>query len=325
MNLTNYSSMEEIPLEDVDRTSTEYRVLMAYAQRRLSASKYWHLLEREAKGQDGSSLGREKRQGKEKSRQGLSPKDQEQPTRDRSKKKRKKSHCKFFRFPSCLRAQAEEDSGKMFRRGDAVNGHALSLQAGVGSGSAFSLEEQGDSDINVVVDRLAEIVDNSTPFPQRTGFKALEHTLSLEADGGCATKPENEDDVEKDEKEKLIKEIVALLRASGDKLQEKVQNDRTFFQCASELMSYGFFSRVADQFLEEIPADSTADSEVQAQSIKVAFAIEVTTRLTAIDNHPMNTILGFGTKYLKENFSPWIHSQGGWGKALGLPDQEEVE
>ncbi|XP_077786934.1 apoptosis facilitator Bcl-2-like protein 14 isoform X2 [Podarcis muralis] len=245
MNLTNSSSMEEIPLEDVNRTSTEYRVLMAYAQRRLSASKYGHLLEREAKGQEGSSLGREKR--------------------------------------------------------------------------------QGDSDINVVVDKLAEIVDNSTPFPQRTGFKELEQTLSLEADGGCATKPENEDDVEKDEKEKLIKEIVALLRASGDKLQEKVQNDRTFFQCASELMSYGFFSRVADQFLEEIPADSTADSEVQAQRIKVVFAIEVITRLTAIDNHPMNTILGFGAKYLKENFSPWIHSQGGWGKALGLPDQEEVE
>ena len=38
----------------------------------------------------------------------------------------------------------------------------------------------------------------------------------------------------------------------------------------------------------------------------------VIAKLTTIDNHPMNRVLGFGTKYLKENFSPWIQQHGGW-------------
>ncbi|XP_061438474.1 apoptosis facilitator Bcl-2-like protein 14 isoform X2 [Rhineura floridana] len=326
MNLANSSSMEEIPLEDVDRTSIEYRVLMAYAQRRLSASKYGQLLEREAKGKEGSSLGKEEIKGKEEAYQDFSPEDQEQSTRDRSqKKKKKKSSWKCFQLCSCLRTQVEEEPGKTFERGDTVNGHALMSLEGVGSEPTLSSEAQDDSDISHVVDRLAEIIDNSKSYPERKELKALVRTVSLEEDGGWATKPVCEDDGLKDGEEKIIKKIVAILRKSGDELLEKVQKDKTCFQCVSELMSYAFFSRVANQFLEEIPIDCTLESELQVQGIKVAFAVEVITKLTAIDNHPMNILLGFGTKYLKENFSPWIHSQGGWKKALELPDQEEVE
>lgn len=58
--------------------------------------------------------------------------------------------------------------------------------------------------------------------------------------------------------------------------------------------------------------DSIKEDEDKIQYTKVAFTLEVATRLTAVDNHPMNLVLGFGSKYLKEHFSPWIQNHGGW-------------
>ncbi|XP_062989457.1 apoptosis facilitator Bcl-2-like protein 14 [Elgaria multicarinata webbii] len=324
MNLANSSSMEEISLDDVDRTSTEYRVLMAYAQRRLSASKYGQLLKREAKGQEGSPLGTE--DVAVAPIEGLSPESQEQPARKRTKKKRGRPNWKHLLIPSCLRPQAngELQNTLGYCEGSAER-HTCMSKVGVGSVPTFPAEVQDDSDITPVADRLAEIVDNYRSYPESTGFKSLERTVSIEEDCGATSKPVDEENDGKDEEAKIIDTIVDLLRKSGDELQEKVQKDKTFSQCFSDLMSYAFFTKVADQFLEKAIVDSATDCEGQVQSTKIAFAMEVTTRLTAMDSHPMNIVLGFGTKYLKEHFSSWIYSQGGWEKALGLPDEEDVE
>lgn len=82
------------------------------------------------------------------------------------------------------------------------------------------------------------------------------------------------------------------------------------------MLSYAFFERLTDSFLENVSADSTNETEDQLQCTKVAFALEVATRLTAVDNHPMNLVMGFGLKYLQEHFSPWIRDRGGWVRVL---------
>ncbi|KAF7248250.1 Apoptosis facilitator Bcl-2-like protein 14 [Varanus komodoensis] len=190
MNLANFSSMEEIPLEDVDRTSMEYRVLMAYVQCRLSATKYRQLLEGEVKGQEGSAVGREDVEVA--SPEGLSSEGHEQPSRRgtrKKKKNKKRSNWKHFLLPSCLRPQAEGKPQKIIASNeDAVNGHVLMPQGGVGSVPASLPNVQDDSDITVVADRLAEIVDNSKFYLERTGKRLLECTVSLEEDGGGASK-----------------------------------------------------------------------------------------------------------------------------------------
>lgn len=56
MSSPNVVSMEEKLLEDDERDSIEYKILLAYAQRRLSVSKYGKLLENEANVQKPSSL-----------------------------------------------------------------------------------------------------------------------------------------------------------------------------------------------------------------------------------------------------------------------------
>ncbi|XP_060110383.1 apoptosis facilitator Bcl-2-like protein 14 isoform X2 [Heteronotia binoei] len=338
MNFTSASSMEEIPLEDEDRTSVEYRVLMAYAQRRLSASKYGELLERGAKGQEGSSLTRQEAQGVTPTDQGKAPQEKlpedlkPLAKRKSQKKKTRQPHWKRFLVLPCLRGQTEEDPGK-----SEVNGKLPEFQSGAGRDlTTFSTETQEDSDITRVADKLAELVDNSRSRSKTIEGRGLVRTLSLEEDGGWASKivPEGAPkavpqgssvDDGKDDEEKIIGTIVALLRKSGDELEKEMEKDNTFRLNFRDLISYSFFRRIINQFLEEVPVDPTKDSEAHVQSTKVAYVMEVTTKLTAVDNHPMNLVLGFGTKYLKENFRPWFHSHGGWEKALGVSNQEEVE
>ncbi|KAM6436665.1 apoptosis facilitator Bcl-2-like protein 14 isoform 1-T4 [Liasis olivaceus] len=328
-------NMEEISLEDADGTSVEYRLLMAYVQRRLSASKYGQLLERETSAQEES---RESAQAITPAKEDVTLhgiclaadkplaqyKEQKKVKKKKAKKTKTKTRAswKCTWVPPCLRPQAKDlRAPEVFRI--QPSGCSMKLESRIES----LPDGQNDSDVSHLADRLAEIVDNSR-FPSgRKTFEVEDRTLSLEEDGGWASKPFSQGGVDGiDNEEKIIDVIVALLRKSGDELQEKIQNDKTFCQRVWDMMaSYTFFRRVTDRFLEEPPIDSTVNSEDQVKSIKVALIMEATTKLLVMDNHPMNLVLGFGAKYLQENFSPWIQSQGGWGKALRLPDQEEVE
>nr|XP_014425235.1 apoptosis facilitator Bcl-2-like protein 14 isoform X2 [Pelodiscus sinensis] len=253
MSSPSDANMEEISLEDENRDTVEYKVLMAYAQRRLSVSKYRQLLEREAKTQRGSPTERGERE----------------------------------KIP-----QASKGGAEVFLH---------------------------------IADRLAEIVSSRLPpAPDQAQFRALDCTPGLEVDSGQLKFPPQEGG-EKDEEERIIETIVALLRQTGDKLEETIKQDKTFYCCITKMLSYSFFKKLTDQYLEEVPQGSTKETEDKIQCTKAAFAMEVTTRLTAVDNHPMNAVLGFGVKYLKEHFSPWIQTHGGWEKAMELLDQEEVE
>ncbi|EMP38480.1 Apoptosis facilitator Bcl-2-like protein 14 [Chelonia mydas] len=258
MKSASDANMEEISLEDEDRDTVEYKVLMAYAQRRLSVSKYGQLLEREAKTLKGSTTERGEReeipQAKEGERhQELSVQDKG-PAAQRKKQRKKKFMQRCLLLFSCARGEKEKGPQELATNQDTVNGYGLKLQMALQTSS-----------------------------------------------------PESED-----EEERIIETIVALLRQSGDKLEEMIKRDSTFYHCVTKMLSYAFFKKLTDQYLEEVPGDSTKETEGKIQCTKAAFVMEVTTRLTAVDNHPMNMVLGFGVKYLKENFSPWIQNHGGW-------------
>ncbi|XP_029455652.1 apoptosis facilitator Bcl-2-like protein 14 isoform X2 [Rhinatrema bivittatum] len=171
---------------------------------------------------------------------------------------------------------------------------------------------KGDAEteqIKYIVDKLVKIV-HATSLDSLTEPRYLSRSFSVEPDGGV-----DEDDI--------IQDIVALLRQSGDRLETRIKEDQALAQSFKGMFSYSFFKKVTDCFLGDL--DLSGETEVQKQSVKVAFAMDVTTKLTAIDNHPMNKVMGFGVKYLKEHFSPWIENHGGWGHALGLSTDEEVE
>lgn len=338
MSSPNDVSMEEIPLED-ERDSIEYKILMAYAQRRLSASRYKKLLKKETNAPKSSSLIRSELEihhqgGKDSSSQTLEC--QSGMRKQHSKKKRKQKHLSRYCLPFfCSRAEQEKPPktsvpesrtfGTCTESLSVKSCHHQTIEkADVNNIADHPPSQSGEkADVDHIADKLAKLI-TSRPQSSPSGvmFKMLVHSQSLEEDGKD-TAEGNESDG--NDEEKTIQQIVALLRKSGDQLEEKFKKDRTFYQQFRDMLSYTFFERITDTFLEDVSADSTNETESQLQCAKVAFTLEIATRLTAVDNHPMNLVMGFGSKYLREHFSPWIRDRGGWEKAVTSLDQEEVE
>ncbi|NXQ93080.1 B2L14 protein, partial [Sagittarius serpentarius] len=314
MSLPHDVSMEEIPLEDDERDSIEYKILMAYAQRRLSVSKYGKLLKNEANVQKSLPLFRRKAEIEcQGSKYGPSQRVvcQSGMMQQHSKKQLKRICLPGYHLPFlCGRAEQEKTRVLSSDQGRAAHfsvseAQSKSLQEG---NSQHQTSETAD--VNHIADKLAKLVTSrSKESPSDVSFKIMCHALCQEP--GDSNPTEGSEGEEHDE-EKIIQTIVSLLKRSGDELEEKIKKDRVFYQHFKDMLSYPFFKRITDLFLEDVSADSASEPGGQVQCTKVAFTMEVATRLTAVDNHPMNLVLGFGLKYLREHFKPWIQDQGGW-------------
>ncbi|XP_074014445.1 apoptosis facilitator Bcl-2-like protein 14 [Numenius arquata] len=323
MSSPSDASMEEIPLEDDERDSIEYKILMAYAQRRLSVSKYRKLLKNETDVQKSSLIRRKVETDRQR--------DKEEPTlkalfqggvfEQQSKKQSKRRYLPGYCLPFfCSRAEQEESPTLSLQQGHAESPEAQSKIVSEGNSQRQTSET---ADVNHIADKLAKLVTSrSKESPSDVSFRTMDQGLHQAQDNNYHT--DGTEGKEHDE-EKIIQTVVSLLRQAGDKLEEKIKKDRVFNQHFKDMLSYTFFKRITDLFLEDVSAVSTSEPGDQVQCTKVAFTMEVATRLTAVDNHPMNLVLGFGLKYLREHFKPWIQDQGGWEKVLTSLDEEEVE
>lgn len=54
------------------------------------------------------------------------------------------------------------------------------------------------------------------------------------------------------------------------------------------------------------------EKEERVQREQIALACEVTSKLSALDLHPMSRAMGFGTRYLQEHHTAWVKKHGGW-------------
>ncbi|NXY41935.1 B2L14 protein, partial [Ceuthmochares aereus] len=319
-------SMEEIPLEDDQRDSIEYKILMAYAQRRLSVSKYGKLLKNKANVQKSSFI-----RGKVKADH---PRDKDGPiekavyesgvVQQHSKKQSKRKYLPGYCLQSfCSRAEEEKPPVSPLHQ-EGVACMLVSEEPPEKFQEGNSQHQKSETaDVNHIADKLVKLVTSrSQEPPSDVSFKIMRQGLSQKQDDSYPT--DGSEGKEHDE-ETIIQTIVSLLKQSGDQLEEKIKKDRVFYQHFKDMLSYTFFKRITDSFLEDVSAGSTSEPGGKVQCTKLAFTMEVVTRLTAVDNHPMNLVLGFGLKYLREHFRPWIQDQGGWEKALTSLDQEEVE
>ncbi|KFP92426.1 Apoptosis facilitator Bcl-2-like 14 [Apaloderma vittatum] len=293
--------MEEILLEDDERDSIEYKILMAYAQRRLSAREYRKLLKNEANVQKSSSSNRRKVNIDDQ-------RDKDGPSNE-----------------FVLQCGRLQNQGKTEQKPKSMTEYFLSFFYNTAEQEKPSIvQSEGGRVSPFDVSQAQGDFIFQGKFQHQTN---VSHKIMFQ---GLARKQGSRDSAygsegKKLEEEVIIQTIVSLLKQSGDQLEKKIKKDGVFNQCFRDMLSYTFFKRITDLFLENVTADSTSEPGEQVQCMKVAFTMEVATRLTAVDNHPMNLVLGFGLKYLRENFKPWIQNQGGWEKALTSLDQEEVE
>ncbi|XP_042527489.1 apoptosis facilitator Bcl-2-like protein 14 [Dipodomys spectabilis] len=178
--------------------------------------------------------------------------------------------------------------------------------------------EAMDPKVASIANRVAEIVYSWPPPEDRLhqgGHKLKEYVVPYTVYQGFGG-AEGATGAEKDGEDPVIGRIVALLKASGDQLERELKKDKALLSSLRETLSYPAFKTITDQFLRDV--DTRGESEVKAQGFKAALAIDAMAKLTAIDTHPMNRVLGFGAKYLKDHFSPWVQQHGGWEKILGI-------
>ncbi|CAH2276475.1 apoptosis facilitator Bcl-2 14 [Pelobates cultripes] len=117
--------------------------------------------------------------------------------------------------------------------------------------------------------------------------------------------------------------IAKILRESGDSLDEEMQKNRSMFDQFRRALCYDFYKDFLNTYIGQ-PVPLT-EPEVEKKRTAVALCFDVTSKLTTLDNQPMNKVLGFGAHYIKEYFTPWVESQGGWEKALDMETDKEVE
>ncbi|NXI95669.1 B2L14 protein, partial [Psophia crepitans] len=300
MSLPSDVRVEEVLLDDDERNSVEYKILMAYAQRRLSVSRYRKLLKNEANVQKSSSfIGRRvylpgggiQQQGK--------------------KEARRRPHLRYCVLSVSDRADQEDSQTLSLHQGHTTDVFEFQGLSASSEGENSQHQTSEAADVNHIADKLVKLVTSrSQEPPSDESFKIMTQDQGLR--GSDDSNHTDGSEGEEHDEEKIIQTIVSLLRQSGDRLEEKIKKDRVFHQCFTDMLSYPFFKRTTDLFLEDVSADSTREPEGRIQCTKVAFAMEVATRLTTVDNHPMNLALGFGLKYLRERFKPWIQDQGGW-------------
>uniref|UniRef100_A0A3B3S9Z4 Apoptosis facilitator Bcl-2-like protein 14 n=1 Tax=Paramormyrops kingsleyae TaxID=1676925 RepID=A0A3B3S9Z4_9TELE len=189
--------------------------------------------------------------------------------------------CKIMKFFSCVHPQTEELDSRPKKDGRVIEFRCLN----------------GDDGAVEVADRLMKIAD-SVPVACIENVESDIESDGPEGDDRNPTLPYPDD---------VIQEIVELLKESGDKLDKEVKNNKRLAEIQKSF-DYNIFKKVTDTFLQNMGFYGN----LKNQKAKIALAFEVTSRLTAMDNHPMNRVLGFGAKYLQENHSTWIQQHGGW-------------
>ncbi|XP_066217257.1 apoptosis facilitator Bcl-2-like protein 14 isoform X4 [Saccopteryx leptura] len=157
--------------------------------------------------------------------------------------------------------------------------------------------------------------------PRRVECQGL-HTQQWSRSLSTTQQPLEIEDKE-DQTNQSIAKIVELLKYSGDQMKREMKEDKALMATLQALLNYSLFKTITDQFLRAI--DTRGESEVKVGGFKAALVIDITAKLTTLDKPFVNRVLGYGTKYLKENFSPGIQRHGGWEKVLGIPQEEAVE
>lgn len=331
MCTTSACDLEEIPLDDDDANSIEFKILEFYAKHHVfkstSAVFSPKLLRTRSLSQKGLGSWSANESWTQVSWPCRSSRSSEKPI---SLAKKKSSWRSLFGV-----AEKDEDSESLPTKIQAQGLKRAEYEGGLHTQQCSrSLSNEGprleaqavDPKVASIANRVAEIVYSWPPPEEHTQGGSVKRqgnfaprTLFLSE--GLSSQPRAASG-KKDGEDQIIAKIVELLKYSGDQMERELKKDKALMNSFQDGLSYSVFKTITDQFLRGV--DTRGESEVKARGFKAALAIDVAAKLNAIDNHPMNKVLGFGAKYLRENFSPWVQQHGGWEKVLGI-SLEEVD
>ncbi|XP_064785443.1 uncharacterized protein si:ch211-218c6.8 isoform X1 [Oncorhynchus masou masou] len=144
------------------------------------------------------------------------------------------------------------------------------------------------------------------------------------------------DDIESDgteDQHDVIRRLVELLKVSGDKLNEEIMSNHILQRHLQTSFTYSLFETVTSTLLQGVTGVEgdgpvartgcpTPEKEERVQREQIALACEVTSKLSALDLHPMSRAMGFGTRYLQEHHTAWVKKHGGWNSVFDSEDTD---
>ncbi|XP_034031886.1 apoptosis facilitator Bcl-2-like protein 14 [Thalassophryne amazonica] len=109
-----------------------------------------------------------------------------------------------------------------------------------------------------------------------------------------------------DSQDQIVQLLVDLLKSSGDEMNKKIlQNDVLKRQLST--LNYSLFEKFTFSMQSLV---------CKTPQEKIAWAFEVTSRLSAVHVVPRRRVLSFGDRYIRQHHSAWVQQHGGWEKAF---------
>ncbi|KAM3921079.1 bcl-2-like protein 12 isoform 2-T2 [Leptodactylus fuscus] len=125
-------------------------------------------------------------------------------------------------------------------------------------------------------------------------------------------------------KDEVIRKLVALLQEQAVVINEKISKD-PFLRNTLSRMSYGSFFRLAEVFTSEAEMEKNeAGSSVSPELTKIALTMELTRKVAGINSHAVHTLMGYSLQYM-DMFVPWLQKQGGWEKIVSHGDISDLQ
>ncbi|XP_070785023.1 apoptosis facilitator Bcl-2-like protein 14 [Enoplosus armatus] len=268
--------------------SVEFRVLMAYAERRRPKKDVEVLPTQDSlSAQNGGT-----------NVKGPSSPQTPAKTEKEEKKKKKKKKRGWKRLPgifSCFKPQA-----------------------GCDELPRLTITSKPD-----VEDRCGDFIENGREEIKKDKFNEIATILTEIADEIPFIPPELEADSSEDDVEKMI---ALLLREAGDQLNEKELINAKIAK--EIFWNYGFFKKLMTTLLMRmglVSSEPDALGPHASPKTQIAVACEITSRLSAVNTLPMNRMLDHGARYLQDHYSSWAQQQGGYEEAFYSDDEDDIQ
>ncbi|KAG7217680.1 hypothetical protein INR49_021235 [Caranx melampygus] len=103
----------------------------------------------------------------------------------------------------------------------------------------------------------------------------------------------------------------------GDDINQKITQNPLLQQQLSN-MNYDLFEKVTSTVQNLVDSGQVSECEEEVQQKKIAWAFEVTSRLSVVGVVQRRRLLSFGDRYIQQHHSAWVQEHGGWDEVFAV-------
>ncbi|KAG7218079.1 hypothetical protein INR49_020638 [Caranx melampygus] len=117
--------------------------------------------------------------------------------------------------------------------------------------------------------------------------------------------------------DEIVQKLVNLMITFGDDINQKITQNPLLQQQLSN-MNYDLFEKVTSTVQNLVDSGQVSECEEEVQQKKIAWAFEVTSRLSVVGVVQRRRLLSFGDRYIQQHHSAWVQEHGGWDEVFAV-------